>query len=115
MIATCWGCRDSAFTNGDQRFAPPSTIRTRICLGSARRGFMGSASTLLTAVLLLAIGLSIAIKKAPPQANRLDRIILCGSVFIALPMAVFGTEHCLDPTAVGNQKVNRLRTKANGT
>jgi len=55
----------------------------------------------LTAVLLLAFGLSIAIKKAPPQASGLDKIILCGPVFIAMPMAVFGTEHYLDPTGVG--------------
>lgn len=54
-----------------------------------------------TAVLLLAVGLSIAIKKAPPQVNWLDKIIRCGPVFIAMPMAVFGTEHFLAPAAVG--------------
>jgi uncharacterized membrane protein YphA (DoxX/SURF4 family) len=50
-----------------------------------------------TAALLLAIGLSIAIKKAAPQANWLDKIILCGPVFIGMPMAVFGEEHFIDP------------------
>jgi uncharacterized membrane protein len=54
-----------------------------------------------TAVLLLAIGLSIAIKKAPPQANGLDKLILCGPVFIGMPMAVFGTDHYIDPVGVG--------------
>jgi hypothetical protein len=54
-----------------------------------------------TAVLLLAIGLSIAIKTAPPMAKGLDKIILCGPVFIAMPMAVFGTEHYLAPAGVG--------------
>ena len=55
----------------------------------------------LTAVLLLAVGVSIAIKNAPPQASALDKVILCGPVFIAIPMAVFGTEHFLDPAGVG--------------
>jgi len=53
------------------------------------------------AVFLLVLGLSIAIKRAPPQASALDKIILCGAVFIAMPMAVFGTEHYLAPTEVG--------------
>jgi len=48
----------------------------------------------------LALGVSIAIKKAPP-ANVLNKIILCGPVFIAMPTAVFGTEHVLDSTSVG--------------
>src|SRR5580704_3866953 len=48
-----------------------------------------------TAVLLLAVGLSVAITKAQPKANVLDKIILCGPLFIAMPMAVFGTEHCI--------------------
>ena len=51
----------------------------------------------VTAVLPLAVGVSIAIKKAPAQANWLDKIILCGPVFIAMPMAVFGEEHFIDP------------------
>jgi uncharacterized membrane protein len=50
-----------------------------------------------TAALLLVIGVSIAIKKAPPQANWLDKIILCGPVFIGMFMAVFGEEHFIDP------------------
>jgi hypothetical protein len=54
-----------------------------------------------TAVLLLALGLSVAIANAPPKANVLDKIILCGLVFIAMPMAVFGTEHYLHPARVG--------------
>lgn len=54
-----------------------------------------------TAVLLLVIGVSIAIKRAPPQASGLEKIILCGPVFVAMPMAVFGTEHFLAPAAIG--------------
>ncbi|HXB54080.1 MAG TPA: hypothetical protein VN461_04805 [Vicinamibacteria bacterium] len=53
------------------------------------------------AVFLLALGVSIATKKAPPHANALDKIILCGPVFIAMPMAVFGIDHYLDPIGVG--------------
>ncbi len=55
----------------------------------------------VAAVLLLAFGLSIAIKKAPPQANWLDKIILCGPVFIAMPMVVFGMDHYLFPAETG--------------
>jgi len=40
-------------------------------------------------------------KNPPPQARRLDEIVLCGPVFIGMPMAVFGTEHYLDPRGVG--------------
>lgn len=54
-----------------------------------------------TAAFLLVLGVSIAIKKAPPQANWLDKIVLCGPVFIAMPMAVFGTQHFLFHEGVG--------------
>jgi uncharacterized membrane protein len=54
-----------------------------------------------TAVLLLTFGLSKAIKKAPPQANWLDKIILCGPVFIAMPMVLFGLDHYLFPVETG--------------
>jgi uncharacterized membrane protein len=55
----------------------------------------------VTAVLLLVVGVSIAIKKAPQQANWLDRIVLCGPVFIAVPMVLFGIDHYLFPVGVG--------------
>ncbi len=55
----------------------------------------------VTAVLLLVAGVSLAIKKAPPQANWLDKIVLCGPVFIAVPMALFGIDHYLFPVGVG--------------
>jgi uncharacterized membrane protein len=61
----------------------------------------GPCLSYFTAVVLLAICLSIATKTAPPLAKGLDKIILCGPVFIALPMAVFGTEHYLAPAGVG--------------
>jgi uncharacterized membrane protein len=54
-----------------------------------------------TAVLLLAVGVPLAIKKAPPQANWLEKIILCGPVFIAMPMAVFGLDHYFFPAEIG--------------
>jgi uncharacterized membrane protein len=54
-----------------------------------------------TAAVLLVLGLAIAIKKAPPQASVLEKLILCGPVFLAMPMAVFGTEHFLFPTSIG--------------
>jgi len=54
-----------------------------------------------TAVFLLALGVGVAIQKAPPQATVLDKVVLCGPVFIAMPMAVFGAEHFLFPIGVG--------------
>jgi uncharacterized membrane protein len=55
----------------------------------------------VTAVLLLIVGVSLAIKKTPPQAHWLDKIILCGPVFIAMPMVVFGVDHYLFPAEIG--------------
>ncbi|HEV2298258.1 MAG TPA: hypothetical protein VGR72_07055 [Candidatus Acidoferrales bacterium] len=55
----------------------------------------------VTVVLLLVLGVSMAIKKAPPQANWLDKIILCGPVFIGAPMVLFGMDHYLVPQATG--------------
>jgi uncharacterized membrane protein len=55
----------------------------------------------VTAILLLVVGASIAIKRAPPQANWLDKIILCGPVFIAMPMVVFGMDHYFFPAEIG--------------
>jgi hypothetical protein len=46
-----------------------------------------------TVVVLLVVGVSVAIQKAPPRATVLDKVIFCGPVFIAMPMAVFSTEH----------------------
>jgi uncharacterized membrane protein len=54
-----------------------------------------------TAVVLLAVGVSLAIKKAPPQADWLEKTILCGPTFIAMPMAVFGLDHYFFPVGVG--------------
>src|SRR3981081_9465 len=51
----------------------------------------------VTAVLLLVVGVSLAIKKAPPQANWLDKIFLCGPVFIGVPMVLFGMDHYFFP------------------
>ena len=63
--------------------------------------FMGPAVAYFTAAFLLVLGVSIAIKNATPQASVLDKVILCGPVFIAMPMAVFGTQHFLFPIGVG--------------
>ncbi len=54
-----------------------------------------------TAAFLLVLGVSIAIKNASPRASVLDKVVLCGPVFIAMPMAVFGTQHFLFPIGVG--------------
>jgi len=54
-----------------------------------------------TAVVLLVIGVSIVIKKAPPQTNWQETIVLCGPVFIAMPMALFGLDHYFFPAGVG--------------
>ena len=50
---------------------------------------------------MLVLGLGIVVKKAQPQASWVDKFVLCGPVFVAMPMAVFGTEHYLDPAGVG--------------
>src|SRR6266849_836694 len=55
----------------------------------------------VTAVLLLVVGVSLAIKKAPPQANWLDKIVFSGPVFIGVPMALFGLDHYFFPVAIG--------------
>jgi uncharacterized membrane protein len=52
-------------------------------------------------VLVLVLGLAIAFKKAPPHANGLDKLVLCGPAFIAMPMVVFGTEHFVDAQGIG--------------
>lgn len=54
-----------------------------------------------TAVLVLVLGSISAARKASLSANWMDRVVLFGPVFIAAPMAVFGTEHYLDPSGVG--------------
>ena len=55
-----------------------------------------------TAVVLLVIGVAIAIKKAPPQTDWQEKIILCGPVFIAAPMGVFGLDHYFFPAGVAS-------------
>jgi uncharacterized membrane protein len=54
----------------------------------------------LTAVVFLVIGVSIAIKNAPPQTNWVETIVPCGPVFIGVPMAVFGLDHYFFPAGV---------------
>lgn len=56
----------------------------------------------LIIVALLPLGLSIALRNAPPGASLLHRFVLCGPVFFALPMVFFGTEHFMDPVGIGN-------------
>src|ERR1700687_3996016 len=55
----------------------------------------------VAAVLLLVAGVSLAIKKAPPQANWIDRIVLCRLVFIGVPMVLCGMDHYFCPAAIG--------------
>jgi uncharacterized membrane protein len=42
---------------------------------------------------ILLIGLSTFIKRESPQRHGLDKIIALGPMFVAIPIAVFGTEH----------------------
>jgi len=55
----------------------------------------------VTAVLLLVVGVSLAMKKAPPHASWLEKIILCGPVFIGVPLVLFGIDHYLFPAEIG--------------
>lgn len=55
----------------------------------------------VSAVLLLIAGVSIAIQKSSPKANWLEKITLCGPVFIGIPMVVFGLDHYLFPAGIG--------------
>lgn len=52
------------------------------------------------AVLILVLGMGFTVKKAPPHVKWMDKAILFGPVFTAMPMVVFGTEHYLDPAGV---------------
>jgi uncharacterized membrane protein len=47
----------------------------------------------LTGAVVLAAGLATVIKKKLPQERGLNKIIALGPVFLAVPLAVFGTEH----------------------
>ena len=51
-------------------------------------------------VTLLVPGLRLALKHAPAGASVLERFVLCGPVFFATPMAVFGAQHFLDHVAI---------------
>jgi uncharacterized membrane protein len=53
-------------------------------------------------VAMLVLGLSIVLKNAAPGASLGEKFVLCGPVFFAVPMAVFGTEHFLDPVNISN-------------
>jgi len=57
--------------------------------------------THFVAVAMLVLGLSIVLMNAPPEAKLSEKFVLCGPVFFAMPMAVFGTEHFLDPVGIG--------------
>jgi uncharacterized membrane protein len=93
-----------------------SAIQLQQVAGTRRPEFLQSSTAVLSAlpawfwnpllsyviaVLLLVVGVSIAIQKAPPRANWLNKIILCGPVFIAMPMVVFGMDHYLFPAEIG--------------
>lgn len=54
------------------------------------------------AVAMLVLGLIIVLKNAPPEASLSEKFILCGPVWFAMPMAVFGIEHLLDHVNIGN-------------
>ena len=54
------------------------------------------------AVAMLASGLIIVLKNAPSDADLWEKLVLCGPVFFAVPMAPFGTEHFFNAVAIGN-------------
>ena len=60
------------------------------------------ASYYFITVVVLALGVSIALKNAPPAAGVSERFVLCGSVFFAMPMAVFGTQHFWEHVTISN-------------
>lgn len=51
---------------------------------------------------LLAIGLTKVIKDELAQARGLDKILPFGRLFLAIPMAVFGTEHLTDTADIAS-------------
>lgn len=53
-------------------------------------------------VVLLIIGLVKIIKDELPQAHGLDKIMPFGRLFLAIPMAVFATEHFTDTADIAN-------------
>lgn len=55
-----------------------------------------------TTAVLLALGVTIALKNAPPATNVSEGFVLCGPVFFAMPMAVFGTQHFLQHVSIAN-------------
>jgi uncharacterized membrane protein len=54
------------------------------------------------AVVLLVIGLVKIIKGELPQTHGADQIMPFGRLFLAIPMAVFGTEHLTDTADIAN-------------
>lgn len=58
------------------------------------------------AVALLASGVSIVLTSASLEATAWEKLILCGPVFFAMPMGVFGSDHFLDFASI-----NRLIPK----
>lgn len=54
------------------------------------------ALTHFIAVAMLVSGVILVLKHAPSDAGLFEKFVLCGPVFFAVPMAVFGAEHFLD-------------------
>src|SRR5215469_16472809 len=52
-------------------------------------------------ILVFVVGLAVAMKHFPPQATALEKLLYCGPVLVAAPLAIFGAEHLLDPAGVG--------------
>jgi uncharacterized membrane protein len=53
-----------------------------------------------SAVVLLAMGLSIILKNALAQRQGIERILPFGRLFLAIPMAVFGADHLTDASDI---------------
>lgn len=88
--------------NGAIQLSPPAATRGSAVLLALPAWFSWNPLlSYVAAVVLLVVGVSIAIKNAPPQANWMDKIVLCGPVFIAVPMVVFGLDHYFFPVQTG--------------
>ncbi len=60
--------------------------------------------------ILLVIGLAKVIKDELPQRHGLDKILPFGRLFLAIPLAVFGTEHLIQRTSPTSFRAGFRRT-----
>jgi uncharacterized membrane protein len=76
-----------------------------VCLGLALEVFglpSGSFWMYFSASILLLVGLLKILKDDLPQAQGLEKILPFGRLFLALPLAVFGTEHLTNAVGIAS-------------